>query len=80
MVPVATGVTIPVEPIVAILVLLLDHVPPVVALANVVVEPLHLIKVPVIAAGVPSTTTCWVALILDPLVLQVRRPEKEILQ
>ena len=48
-------VTIPELPIVATPVLLLDHVPPVVELASVCVEPLHIEKVPVIADGTELT-------------------------
>ena len=57
-VPAATPVTTPVEPIVAIEVLLLLHVPPVVASVNAVVEPTHPLVAPDIAATeVPDTVT-----------------------
>ncbi len=50
--PADTPVTIPVEePIVAVPVLLLLHVPPAVASARVTVDPVFTVAVPVIAAG-----------------------------
>lgn len=50
-VPVATAVTIPdIDPTDAIAVLLLLHVPPVVALISVVLLPLHTLSVPDIGA------------------------------
>jgi hypothetical protein len=46
-----TPVTMPVDaPTVAMDVLLLDHVPPLVVSASVVVDPTHMLMVPVIAA------------------------------
>lgn len=57
--PAATPVTTPVVlSIVAILVLLLLHVPPVVVWLSVAVNPAQAVLVPVIAAGVASTVTC----------------------
>ena len=50
--PALTPDTMPVEPTVAIAVLLLLQVPPDVASANVVVELTHTFSVPVIDAGV----------------------------
>jgi hypothetical protein len=50
--PADTPVTTPVELTVATVVLLLDHVPPVVALANNIVLPTQTALAPVIAAGV----------------------------
>jgi len=55
-------VTILVEPIVAIVVLLLLQVPPTVASASVVVKPGHTVVVPVIAAGNAFTVNVVVAL------------------
>ena len=49
--PALTPVTIPVDPIVATPVDKLDHVPPPVASANVVVDAAHTVVVPVIIAG-----------------------------
>ena len=50
--PSVMPVTVPVEdPIVATAVLLLLHTPPLVALVNVVVKPMHTFVVPPIAAG-----------------------------
>jgi hypothetical protein len=61
-VPTVTPVTIPVdEPMVATDVLLLLHVPPPVALDNVVVAPTQTDNVPVIAAGNEFTVTTLVA-------------------
>jgi hypothetical protein len=55
-VPAATPVTVPVvDPIVASAVLLLVHVPPVVASLNVSVAPGQIAPAPVIDAGVPFT-------------------------
>ena len=48
--PAATPVTTPVELIVAVAVLAVDHTPPVVVEASVVVEPAHTDVVPVMAA------------------------------
>lgn len=51
-VPAVMPVTMPVaEPTVATAVLLLSHVPPAVALDNVVVPPMHMAILPVIGAG-----------------------------
>jgi hypothetical protein len=61
-VPAATPVTIPVEPTVAIVVLLLLHVPALVASAKPVVNPVHTTFVPVIAAGNGFTVTVAVTL------------------
>ena len=61
-VPAATPVVIPVEePIVAMLVLLLAHVPPLVVFARVVVVVAHTVGVPVIAGKVGLTVTLVVA-------------------
>jgi hypothetical protein len=49
-VPAATPVTTPVELIVAVAVLAVDHTPPVVVEASVVVAPSHTDVVPVMAA------------------------------
>ena len=55
-VPAATPVTMPEEePMVATEVLLLVHVPPLVASVSVVVWPVHTLVVPAIAAGVGFT-------------------------
>ena len=59
-------VTILVDPIVAIAVLLLLHVPPTVASARVVVKPGQTVVVPVIAAG--NAFTVIVAVALHPVV------------
>ena len=60
--PADTPVTIPVEPIVAIPVASLLHVPPVMASLNEVVESTHNIEVPVIVpvAGKGLTVTTFV--------------------
>lgn len=50
-------VTMPVELIDAIAVLLLLHVPPLVALVSVVVLPTQVLAVPAIVAGVAFTVT-----------------------
>jgi hypothetical protein len=64
--PFDTPVAIPVvAPIVAIPVLLLLQVPPPVALAKVVVEPVHKVGVPVIAAGLALMVTT--AVIMQPV-------------
>ena len=64
--PFDTPVAIPVAaPIVAIPVLLLLQVPPPVALAKVVVEPVHNVGVPVIAAGLGLMVTT--AVIIQPV-------------
>ena len=55
--PAATPVTTPVVLTVAIAVLLDDHVPPVVELANVVVDPAHTFDDPVIAATIGNGLT-----------------------
>ena len=55
--PAATPVTTPVVLTVATAVLLDDHVPPVVELANVVVEPAHTFDAPVIAATTGNALT-----------------------
>ena len=60
-VPFATPVTIPVEPTVAIPVLLLLQVPPVVASVNAIVEPWQTDAGPVIAAAVGYTVRVCVA-------------------
>jgi len=58
-VPEATPVTMPVAgPTVAVAVLLLAHVPPVVASASVVVDPAQTVAVPVIAAGATHRVIC----------------------
>jgi len=58
-VPEATPVTIPDEdPTVAVAVLLLDHEPPVVASARVVVAPEHTLAVPVMPLGAVHNVTC----------------------
>ena len=63
-VPAATPVTTPVdEPTVAKPVLLLLHVPPVVAQASVVVAPSHTVSVPVIGNGFTLTFIVVVALV-----------------
>ena len=54
--------TIPELPTVATPVLLLDHVPPVVELARVCTEPLHIENVPVIADGTGFTDISYVAI------------------
>ena len=60
--PPAMPVTIPsVAPIVATPVLLLLHVPPLVALASVVVAPAHTLVVPVMAVARELTVTVVVA-------------------
>ena len=65
-VPNATPVKSPVvDPIVATAVLLLVHVPPVDELVRVVVEPLHTVVVPAIAAGEGFTVTIVVAVPQD---------------
>jgi hypothetical protein len=56
-VPLETPVTIPVELTVAIAVLLLLHVPPVVASVSVDVPPTATVVVPEIAAGTGLTVT-----------------------
>jgi hypothetical protein len=61
-VPGTMAVTIPVtEPTVAMDVLLLVHVPPVVALVNVEAVPAHRFITPVIAVGSAYTVTMAVA-------------------
>ena len=61
-VPDDTPVTMPVVPIVAIVVVLLAHVPLPVASLKVVVEPAHTLAVPAIADGTGLTVTILVAL------------------
>ncbi len=57
-VPALTPVTVPdALPTVAFAVLLLLHVPPLVAFAKVVVLPVHVTAVPVITAGIAFTVT-----------------------
>ena len=61
--PPAAPVTMPVvEPTVATPMLVLLHVPPVVASANVVEPPTHIVAVPDMAAGAPFTVTIAVEL------------------
>ena len=61
-VPAATPVTTPVDELtVATAVLLLLHVPPVVASVNVAVFPTHALMVPPIAAGLAFTDAILVA-------------------
>ena len=65
-VPALTPVTNPVlEPIVAMPVLPLLHVPPVVALARVDVVPAHIAVAPVIAAG--SGFTVIIVVVIQPV-------------
>ena len=59
-VPAATPVTMPVLPTVALVTALLLQVPPLVALASVVVLPMQVNAVPVIAAGLGLTVTTLV--------------------
>lgn len=62
-VPATWPVTTPVaEPIVASVVLLLLHVPPVEALNRAVVNPVHTFVIPVIAAGNGFTVSIAVAM------------------
>ena len=62
-VPADPPVTIPVlAPALAMVVLLLLHVPPVVVLLSVVVEPIHTEDVPLIAAGNGFTVMVFVTL------------------
>ena len=63
-VPVATPVTTPdVDPIVATLVVVLDHRPPVDASLSVVVDPTHTFSVPVIGLdNVPTVTVNTIVL------------------
>ena len=66
-VPGAAPVTMPeVEPIVAIDVLLLLHVPG--ALRNTVVDPAHIVVIPLIAAGIALTVT--VVLVAHPVPIE----------
>jgi lipoate-protein ligase B len=63
-VPAATPVTTPEEAMVAFVVALLNHVPPVVASVKVVVLPAQTVFVPDIAGGVARiglTVNTWVA-------------------
>lgn len=61
-VPAVNPVTTPdAEPIVATLVLLLVHRPPIVPLLNVVVDPSHTVVLPEIATGVWFTVILIVA-------------------
>ncbi len=57
LVPAATPVTTPPVFTVAIAVALLIHVPPDTVLVRVVVDPVHTVAVPPIAAGVAFTVT-----------------------
>jgi hypothetical protein len=66
--PALTPVTTPVDETVASPILLLLHVPPVVVLARVVVEPTHTFTVPVIAAGAAFTVIGNTALQPPPIV------------
>jgi hypothetical protein len=66
-VPLATPVTTPVaEPTTAILVLLQLQVPPVVAQARLVLNPVQTFNVPVIVAGSGFTLTVTFAVLLHP--------------
>jgi hypothetical protein len=70
-VPVATPVTIPVEPAVATEVAEELHVPPVAASLKAVVAPVHTVAVPVMApadAGMLTVTTLVALLLPQPLV------------
>lgn len=61
-VPIELPVTSPVLlPTVATPTVPLVHVPPVVALLSVVIEPTHTVAVPVMAAGAPIIQTLYVA-------------------
>ena len=63
-VPTPTPVTVPSVPTVAIAVLVLLHVPPVVASVSAIVEPLHIYATPLvstIATGCVFTVTIAVA-------------------
>jgi len=62
-VPAATPLTTPDELTVAIPVLLLLHVPPVTASVNVVVDPVHIMSVPLMIPGKGNglTVMTWVA-------------------
>ncbi len=65
-VPAAMPVTMPVEePIVAIVVVLLLHVPPAIGLLSAVVPPGHTLAVPVMAGGGGITVT--VVVIAQPV-------------
>ena len=66
--PAATPVTTPVELIVAVAVLAVDHTPPVVAFAKVVVAPSHTAVVPVIEAteGALLIVTVVVTALVQP--------------
>ena len=70
-VPVAKALTSPVALMVAALVLLLLHVPPVVVSVNWDVLPTHTLKVPPIAAttGTALTVTAAVDTVKQPLLL-----------
>ena len=65
-VPVATPVTMPVEPTVAVAGSLLLHEPPGVASANVVVAPMQTESEPVIAAGEVITVIVNVVVHVPP--------------
>jgi hypothetical protein len=66
-VPADTPTTTPdAEPIVAIAVLLLTHVPPVEAVARGVVRPAHTSRVPVITAGIGFVVTVVVVVVAQP--------------
>ena len=64
--PVAIPVTIPVEPMVATVVVVELHVPPVVVEERVVLLPTHMVSAPVIAAG--RFTTVSERVLRQPLV------------
>ena len=72
-VPAPTPVITPVEAsTVALAGVPLDHIPPEVELAKVVVEPRHTVAVPVMAAGAAGkalTVTVLVAVLIQPLPL-----------
>ena len=65
-VPAVNPLTTPVPAIVATVVLLLLHTPPVVASVNGVVWPMHRIVVPVIADGDALMVTIFVTVQPDP--------------
>ena len=73
MVPTETPLTTPVvEPIVPTDVLLLIHVPPVVASVNVIEEPTHIMEDPIIeAGGVLKNNSTPVVVPVRPLAVQV---------
>ena len=75
-VPALTPVTIPeLTFIVAVLVLLLFHVPPVVVFYNDLVLPVHTVPAPLMAPGAVFTVNIVVVeLVSEPLVLHVPVP------